>query len=141
MDDARAGLPGWTDEQRRAYQGFVKVIEAPADDPFMAIPHLQQYVDSLPLDEFEQSDWVTLHADLVCFLAESMIVRFGASWQVREAAETPRGYRYVLRLGTHDVDPFEVVAQEFRNQPIDVVRMLATTELNLGRGPEPDPRP
>jgi hypothetical protein len=91
----------------------------------------------MPLDEFETEDWATLHADVVSFLVKVMTVRYGATWQVRDAPDSPRGYRYVLRAtdargASHEVDPFEVVAQEFQRRPIDVARMLASTELSLG---------
>lgn len=35
-----------------------------ADDPLALLAALQNYVSRLPLDEFQQSDWMSLHIDL-----------------------------------------------------------------------------
>jgi len=138
---ARAGLADFAQEMARNFESVAKVVDAPlaeADrDPLSVLPYLQVYISQMPLDEFETEDWATLHADVVSFLAKVMTVRYGASWQIRDAPDSPRGYRYVLRAtdargATHEVDPFEVVAQEFQRRPIDVGRMLASTELSLG---------
>jgi len=141
VEAGRAGLGEFAQELWRNFDSVAAVVGAPAEqaerDPLSVIPYLQAYLSSLPLDEFETEDWATLHADLVSFLARVMTERYGASWQVREAPNSPRGYRYVLRTtdarGTsHEVDPFEVVAQEFQRRPLEVARMLAATELSLG---------
>jgi hypothetical protein len=138
---ARAGLADFAQEMARNFESVAKVVEAPlaeADrDPLSVLPYLQVYISQMPLDEFETEDWATLHADVVSFLAKVMTVRYGATWQIRDAPDSPRGYRYVLRAtdargASHEVDPFEVVAQEFQRRPIDVARMLASTELSLG---------
>jgi hypothetical protein len=141
LDAARAGLHDWAAGLRDNFDSVIELVGAPAGeadrDPVSALPYLQTYLDELPLAEFETDDWVTLHTDLVSFLARAMTVQRNASWQVRKAPGAPRGYRYVLRAtdahgAAHDVDPFEVVAQEFRRRPIEVARMLASTELSLG---------
>jgi len=138
---ARAGLADFAQEMARNFESVAKVVEAPlaeADrDPLSVLPYLQVYISQMPLDEFETEDWATLHADVVSFLVKVMTVRYGATWQIRDAPDSPRGYRYVLRAtdargASHEVDPFEVVAQEFQRRPIDVARMLASTELSLG---------
>jgi hypothetical protein len=144
VEGARAGLAGFAEELSGNFESVAKVVGAPVAaaerDPVSMLPFLQVYVSELPLDEFEQEDWATLHADLVSFLAKAMSVKYGATWVVRESPTSPRGYRYVLRAtdargAAHEVDPFEVVAQEFQRRPIDVARMLATTELSLGAAP------
>jgi hypothetical protein len=138
---ARAELPEFAQELSENFNSVADVVGAPLDqaeaDPLSVMPYLQSYISELPLNEFETEDWATLHADLVSFLARVMRDRYGASWQVREAPNSPRGYRFVLRAtdrqgAVHDVDPFEVVAQEFQRRPIEVARMLATTERTLG---------
>ena len=137
----RAGLAEFVQELEENFDSVADVVGAPLTqahaDPLSVLPYLQTYIAELPLDQFETQDWTTLHADLVSFLARVMRDRYGASWNVREAPNSPRGYRYVLRATdpqgvTHDVDPFEVVAQEFQRRPIEVPRMLAATELSLG---------
>ena len=138
---ARAGLADFVQEMSTNFVSVAKVVEAPLveaeRDPVSVLPYLQTWVDRMPLDEFETSDWVTLHADIVSFLVKVMNAKFGATWQVRDAPNSRTGYRYVIRAtdargATHEVDPFEVVAQEFQRRPIEVARMLATTELSLG---------
>jgi hypothetical protein len=144
VEAARAGLAEWAAESRENFDSVADVVGAPLaeaeNDPLSVMPYLQIYIAEMPLDEFETDDWATLHADIVSFLTKVMIDQHGASWQVREAPNSPRGYRYVLRStdaqgATHDVDPFEVVAQEFQRRPIEVARMLATMELSLGAAP------
>lgn len=137
---ARAGLPGWASQSHRNFEALVEVLNAPAqrsaEDPLTLLPYLQRYVSELPLDEFEERDWVTLHTDLASFVAEVMVRKHAAAWVVREAPGTPRGFRYVLEVrnpsGTGVVDPFEVVAAELRSRPIEIIRMVASAELTAG---------
>ncbi|GAA2535125.1 hypothetical protein [Winogradskya humida] len=140
IDAARETLPAWTTDHRDNYDAVVDVTKAPFGDaerdPITVIPYLQRYVDQMPLAEFEESDWVTLQNDIVSFLARLEAVQRHATWQVREAPNTPRGYRYVLVAAdasdtVHFVDPYEVVAIEFQQPEIDVVRMIATIEETL----------
>jgi hypothetical protein len=140
VETARAGLPEFVEEVARNFHSVAAVVGVPAEeaerDPLSVMPYLQTWIADMPLDQFETEDWATLHADIVSFLARVMRDKYGATWHVRESEQSPRGFRYVLRnidaRGTHDVDPFEVVAQEFQRRPIDVARMLASTELTLG---------
>ncbi|WP_433306135.1 hypothetical protein ACQP2F_19985 [Actinoplanes sp. CA-030573] len=140
MDRARETLRTWSEDHRNNYDSVIEVIGAPFGDaerdPTTAIPYLQRYIDEMPFDEFESSDWITLQNDIVSFLAREEAVRRNATWQVREAPNAPRGYRYVLIAADasdtlHFVDPYEVVALEFQQEAIDVVRMIATVEATL----------
>ncbi|MEV0568659.1 hypothetical protein ACQEVZ_19805 [Dactylosporangium sp. CA-152071] len=136
-----ADLEDWAAGSRKNFAAVAELVGAPADeaerDPVSVVPLLQVYVNRLPLTEFQTDDWVTLHADLVSFVARVMAARLGAAWEVRPAPNAPRGYRYVLSAtdaqgAVHVVDPFQVVAMEFRQPRIEIARMLATAELNLG---------
>jgi hypothetical protein len=138
---AQAELSTWASDCRRNFQELIQMLGAPAQqvaaDPFTIVPYLQSYLSELPLSQFERDDWVTLHSDLATILAEYMISKHGARWVVRDAPRAPRGFRYVLQAdrrltGDGIVDPFEVVAQEFRTPPIEVIRMLAAAELTAG---------
>ncbi|MFE7890606.1 hypothetical protein [Streptomyces sp. NPDC057412] len=105
-------------------------------DPLSLIPALQNYVSRAPLDEFEQSDWITLHADLMSYVADYLIQKHGASWSVADDSTAPRGYRFVIEATGRDgqirrVDPFEVASREISSPPIDITRMLAAAELTL----------
>lgn len=107
------------------------------DDPLrLAIP-LQNYVSRLPLNEFEDDDWRTLHNDLACFLADLLIRRDGAAWTVKDDPESPLGYSYLLEVtgrdGTaHTLDPYDVVREEFAHLPIEIFRMIANAEVVTG---------
>ena len=100
------------------------------------IPALQGYVSRAPLSEFEQSDWITLHSDLMSYVADYLIQKHGAQWKVADDPSVPRGYRYVIEATGRDgvtrrIDPADVVRMEFSNLPIEIPRMLASAELTL----------
>nr|WP_236070955.1 hypothetical protein [Streptomyces polyasparticus] len=106
-------------------------------NPLSLLPALQNYVSRLPLNQFEQSDWAALHMDLTSYLADALIHLHGVRWVVAEDPSSPRGYRYVIETANSEasakrVDPADVVMVEFRNLPIEVVRMMASAELSLG---------
>jgi hypothetical protein len=110
--------------------------EAYTRDPLSLVPALQNYVSRLPFEEFETSDWVTLHGDLLAYLADYLIRRHGARWCVVGDPATPRGYRYVIEALGRDgelrrVDPGDVIQNEFKSLPVEVTRMLASAELTL----------
>ncbi|GGM21475.1 hypothetical protein ACFFX1_00545 [Dactylosporangium sucinum] len=133
---AREDLPVWASESHQNFEALVRGLDAPAQavaaDPFVLVPYLQAYVSGLPLSEFQQDDWVTLHTDLGSFVAEYMIVKHGARWAIRDAPRSPRGFRYVIETASGFVDPFAVVATEFRALPIEITRMIASAELTTG---------
>ncbi|MGJ5825834.1 hypothetical protein [Streptomyces ossamyceticus] len=114
-------------------------------DPLASLPGLQNYVSRLPLGEFEQSDWITLHTDLVSFLGDVLVRRRGAHWMKVDDPEAPTGYRYFIE-GTgfdgqaHQVEPYDVVMEEFEHLPIDIARMLANAEavLHVSSAPQGD---
>ncbi|GAB3960176.1 hypothetical protein GCM10027614_81350 [Micromonospora vulcania] len=93
LAEARDELPTWASESHQNFEEFAKELNAPAQalagDPFALVPYLQAYLSELPLSQFEQDDWVTLHTDLASFLAEFMIRNHAASWVVREAPNSP----------------------------------------------------
>ncbi len=141
LDTARADLPNFIAEMRDNFESVAEVVGAPLDqvaaDPPSIVGYLQLFVDRLPVDEMEQDDWVTLHTDLVSVVARLMQHYLGASWEVAADAKPP-GYRYRLaatdRNGlVHRVDPFEVVAVELQQRPIDVARIVASAQLSLGQ--------
>jgi hypothetical protein len=141
----RASTPGpdlerWIEEGRTTILDIADMLGVPADtynsDPLNLVPVLQNYVSRLPLSQFEQSDWVTLHSDLMSYVADFLIRRHGARWLVVDDSTTPRGYRYVIEAEGRDgetrrIDPADVVRAEFDNSPIGITRMLASAELTL----------
>jgi hypothetical protein len=147
---ARASAPDpnlerWIEEGRRTIIDIADMLgvlpDAYTRDPLNLIPALQNYVSRLPLGQFEQSDWVTLHSDLLSYVADFLIQRHGARWDVVDDSTTPRGYRYVIEAQGHDgeirrIDPADVVMTEFDNLPIEITRMLASAELTLHLTPQ-----
>jgi hypothetical protein len=140
-------LQGWIEEGRRNIIDVADMLGVPPDvygrDPMSLIPALQDYVSRAPLDEFEQSDWVTLHADLMSYIADYLIQKHGARWDVADDPTAPRGYRFVIEATGRDgqtrrVDPADVVRKEFSSLPIEITRMLASAELTLGLSPRDD---
>lgn len=112
-------------------------------DPLAALPGLQSYVSRLPLDEFEQSDWLTLHTDLVSFLGDVLVRRRGGQWKKVEDSNSPAGYRYFIEATGRDgnvrqVEPYDVVMEEFEHLPIEIGRMIANAEAVLHVGVIPD---
>ncbi|MFD4943985.1 hypothetical protein ACFVYE_02465 [Streptomyces sp. NPDC058239] len=141
----RAGVPEpdlerWAEEGRQTIIDIADMLGVPpavyTRDPLNLIPALQNYVSRLPLDQFEQSDWSTLHSDLMSYVSDFLIQRHGARWVVVDDSTAPRGYRYVIEAEDRDgvnrkIDPADVVMAEFGNLPIEITRMLASAELTL----------
>ncbi|MFG2411128.1 hypothetical protein [Streptomyces goshikiensis] len=133
-------LQGWMEEGRRNVVDVADMLGVPpemyAHDPMSLIPALQEYVSRAPLNEFEQADWVTLHSDLMSYVADYLVQKHGARWTVAEDPAVPRGYRFVIEATGRDeqirrIDPIDVVMKEFSTLPVDITRMLATVELAL----------
>ncbi|MFI6939625.1 hypothetical protein ACIBI4_10150 [Streptomyces sp. NPDC050418] len=151
------GVPGpdlerWTEEGHLNIVGVARMLGVPEDvyesDPIALIPALQQYVERLPLAQFEESDWVTLQTDLMSYLADFLVRRHGARWALAEDPASPRGYRYVVEAAgldgvTRRLDPASAVVREVRHAPIEITRMLAAAELDLHlvRAPGAQPAP
>ncbi|MYS12349.1 hypothetical protein [Streptomyces sp. SID4982] len=134
-------LDGWAEGERHnvlEVAGMLGVSpEAYRAEPANLVPALQDYVSRAPFEEFEQSDRITMHADLMSYVADYLIRKHGARWSVDSDSTTPCGYRYVVEAvgrdgRTRQLDPLQTVAQEFAHPPVDIVRMLAGAELTLG---------
>ncbi|MFD7629173.1 hypothetical protein ACFV7Q_24605 [Streptomyces sp. NPDC059851] len=134
-------LQGWVEEGRRNIVDVADMLgvapETYTRDPMGLVPALQAYVSGAPLGEFEQSDWITLHGDLMSYVADYLVQKYGARWQVADDPGVPRGYRYVIEATGRDgvtrrIDPADVVRKEFSSLPIEIPRMLAGAELTLG---------
>ncbi|MBT1183457.1 hypothetical protein HET69_05410 [Streptomyces sp. CJ_13] len=128
------------EEGRRNVVDVADMLGVPPEmythDPMSLIPALQEYVSRAPLNEFEQADWVTLHSDLMSYVADYLVQKHGARWTVAEDPAVPRGYRFVIEATGRDeqirrIDPIDVVMKEFSSLPVDITRMLVTVELAL----------
>ncbi|MCX5341820.1 hypothetical protein [Streptomyces atratus] len=138
-------LERWIEEGRQTVIDIADMLGAPSAaytrDPLTLIPALQNYVSRLPLGQFEQSDWATLHSDLMSYVSDFLIQRYDARWLVVNDSTTPRGYRYVIEVedrddGNRTIDPSDVVMAEFANLPIAITRMLSRAELTLRLTPQ-----
>ncbi|GLX18833.1 hypothetical protein Slala02_50650 [Streptomyces lavendulae subsp. lavendulae] len=138
-------LQEWHDGNHANARGIADMLGIPpetyAADPLALIPALQDYVDRAPLDEFEQSDWITFRCDLVSYLADVIIRRHGAAWRIADDPRHPRGYCHVLEArgqdgNIHRVDPLDVIALELREPRIEIVSMITTAEYTLHLCPE-----
>ncbi|MFE2527588.1 hypothetical protein ACFXEL_25460 [Streptomyces sp. NPDC059382] len=138
--ESEPDLQGWIEEGHRNIVDVADMLGVPpaiyTRDPMTLIPALQEYVTRAPLGEFEQSDWITLHSDLMSYVADYLIQKHGARWEVADDPSAPRGYRYVIEATGRDgvvrrIDPADVVRKEFSSLPIEIPRMLASAELTL----------
>lgn len=137
----------WTEGAHRNAASLASVLgvspERYAEDPLVLLPGLQSYVDRLPLGEFEQSDWITLHTDLTSYLGDLLVRRHGAVWTKVDDATSPAGYRYLVEATgldgkRHRVEPYDVVMEEFENLPVEIGRMVANAEAVLDLTPVVD---
>ncbi|OKJ00563.1 hypothetical protein AMK18_18155 [Streptomyces sp. CB01249] len=133
-------LKRWTEEGRLTIIDVADMLGVPPEiytsDPLNLAPALQNHTSRLPFHEFEQSDWITLQTDLMAYVADFLIQRHGAKWAAVPDSTTPRGYRYAIEATGRDgrtrtADPTEIVREELKNSPIDIIRMLASAELTL----------
>lgn len=139
-DGAGIEVLEWTEGAHRNAVGVATMLgvapERYAEDPLALLPNLQNYVDRLPLSEFEQSDWITLHTDLTSYLGDLLVRRRSAAWRKVTDQSSPAGYRYVIEAKGLDgkmyrVEPYDVVMEEFENLPIEIGRMIANAEVVL----------
>lgn len=111
----------WADGAHRNAVAVASMLgvapERYAADPLSLLPGLQNYVDRLPLGEFEQSDWITLHTDLTAYLGDLLVRRRDARWTRAEDATSPVGHRFLVEATGLDgkrraVEPYDVVMED-----------------------------
>ncbi|GAA0924414.1 hypothetical protein GCM10009549_45020 [Streptomyces thermoalcalitolerans] len=141
MRPREADTRKWAEDRHRNAIEVAGMLGIPPEvytrDPMTVIPALDDYASRAPLNEFEESDWITLHLDLVSFLADFLTQKYDARWILEDDPEGPVGHRYVIEATgfdgqTHRIDPVDIVRMEFSSPPIEIARLLATAELNLG---------
>lgn len=144
-DDLAAAAEGWAEGAHRNAQHLASMLGVSNDqfdaDPLAVLPALENYVSRLPLDEFEQSDWITLHTDLTSFLGDVLVRRHGGTWIKAVDASSPAGFRYLVQAEGLDgdvyrVEPYDVVMEEFQHLPIEITRMIANAEAVLHVTPD-----
>lgn len=60
----------------------------------------------------------------------------GGCWKLIDDAKSPTGYRYVIEAAGLDgnlyqIEPYDVVMEEFEHLPIEITRMIANAEAVL----------
>lgn len=106
------------------------------EDPLIALSAWEDYIDRLPLEEFEASDWSTLRTDIVAFFAEILTRRFDVSWKMIENDASNMGYHYVLarkdeRGNLLAVNPFEYVVEQTNFWPFSLSAIFVKLEIEL----------
>jgi hypothetical protein len=146
-DGADADISEWAAGAHHHAAGLAAALgvahEQYAEDPLTLLPHLQNYVDRLPLGEFEQSDWITLHTDLTSYLGDLLVRRREAMWTKVDDRSSPARYRYFIEARGLDgkvyrVEPYDVVMEEFEHLPIEIGRLIANAEASLHVTPTVD---
>ncbi|MFF3860290.1 hypothetical protein [Streptomyces sp. NPDC002209] len=70
-------LRAWIEEGRRNIVDVADMLGVATEiytrGPLSLVPALQDYVSCAPLGDFEQSDWITLHSDLMSYVADYLI--------------------------------------------------------------------
>ncbi|MEV3990250.1 hypothetical protein AB0J57_15215 [Streptomyces sp. NPDC049837] len=139
-DEGTEDIEQWAEGAHHNVLGLAGMLgvapEQYLQDPLALLPGLQNYVDRLPLSEFEQSDWITLHTDLTSYLGDFLARRHEATWRRVADESSAAGYRYIIEAkgldgNVHRVEPFDVVMEEFENLPIEIGRMIANAEVSL----------
>lgn len=135
-----ADISEWSNGAHERAAGIAEMFGVTMEDytenPLSLLPNLQNYVDRLPFNEFEQSDWVTLHTDLSAYLGDLMTIHHGAKWTKVSDPTSPAGYRFLvesrgLNGAVHHIEPFDIVMEEFEHPPIEIGRMIANAEAVL----------
>lgn len=62
--------------------------------------------------------------------------RRGACWRKIDDQKSPAGYRYFIEAtgldgNAHQIEPYDVVMEEFEHLPIEITRMIANAEAVL----------
>ncbi|MFJ4003057.1 hypothetical protein ACIPWL_06290 [Streptomyces sp. NPDC090023] len=131
----------WAEGEAANARWFADALGVPPEvygrDPASLVPALQDYVSRSPFAEFEHSDWITLHADLMSYVADHLVRTYQARWNVVTDDTSPRGYRYVIEAAGRDgqhhrLDPARLVDEELCGLPLEITRLLARAEAALG---------
>ncbi|MFF2555525.1 hypothetical protein ACFVUS_31275 [Nocardia sp. NPDC058058] len=105
-------------------------------DPLSAFPVWQNYLDRLPFEEFEHSDWITLKTDVIAYLFTVLSCRFGCEWQVFADETAPSGYRYLVVAGEEldgiRLDLFRLVVHELDRGETQLLPILSQALSQLG---------
>ncbi|SUD49360.1 Uncharacterised protein [Nocardia otitidiscaviarum] len=141
IEQARQGLSQWSSDCLANAAEMSDILGADADDyvrdPVTAFGAWQTYVDDLPFEELEHSDWVTLRTDLVSYLADILVRKFGAEWDVIADDLAPRGFRYVIVVRDEhsrirSVDLFVLVNQMVASAGSELLSVLSAALRQLG---------
>ncbi|UFS99221.1 hypothetical protein [Nocardia huaxiensis] len=141
IEQAWQALPQWVAECLDSAAAMAAALGADAEDygsdPLTAFGAWQDYLDSLPLDEFEHSDWVTLKADVVAFVSSVLLRRFDCEWHIVADESEKRGYHYVIASASDDgllrlLDLFGLVFHALDSGETQLLNLLTEALAQLG---------
>ncbi|MET8649642.1 DUF3806 domain-containing protein [Nocardia aurea] len=131
----------WESQRREALAEVAAALDAKGidldADPLAFLAILDSFVTGQDYGDLDDDEWVWLHATLAAYVAQVLIVEFGAEWDIVDDA---RGSNYVLMVTGSDglqraVSPMDVVHEDFNEAlPPIVPRILAKAELAAGVG-------
>ncbi|WP_157978425.1 MULTISPECIES: DUF3806 domain-containing protein [Nocardia] len=139
MVSQKLQIARWESQRREALAGVAAALDAEGIDldmdPLAFLAILDSFVAGQDYGDLDDDEWVWLHTTLAAYVAQVLIVEFGAEWDIVEDA---RRSNYVLRVTgrdglRHAVSPMDVVHEDFNEAlPPIVPRILAKAELAAG---------
>ncbi|MCW2914737.1 MAG: hypothetical protein JWN52_2805 [Actinomycetia bacterium] len=141
IDQARQGLEEWAQGGRDAVfsmaEEFGASRETVEEDPLRLLPLWDDFVASLPLDEFDDDDWFWLQSQIAAYVAYVLVHVHGGRWEVAGDASAPQDFKYVVTVAgwdgaEHQVDVFDLAYEELGHRPPVVTRMLGNAEVLAG---------
>jgi hypothetical protein len=104
-------------------------LEAFDRDPLSALLLVDDFVLSMPWQQFETDDWIWIHAQLVAYVAEVLIHHYGGTWKAIPAPSPPAGWIPVIEVLGKDrqprhVAPVDLVHEELHRVPQRILRLI-----------------
>jgi hypothetical protein len=86
----------WESQGRAAIRDMIDALGGDLDafqhDPLSALPLMDDFVLRMPWQQFEEDDWVWIHAQLVAFVAEVLQHHHDGVWKRLPAPDTHSGW-------------------------------------------------
>ncbi|MDX6431128.1 MAG: hypothetical protein QOE54_3494 [Streptosporangiaceae bacterium] len=141
IDQARQGLDEWAQGGRDAVfsmaEEFGAAREAVEEDPLRLLPLWEDFLSSLPYDDFDDDDWFWLQSQITAYVAYVLVRVHGGRWEVAGDESDPQDVKYVVTVTGWDgvdrrVDVFDLAYEELGHRPPVLMRMLGDAEVLAG---------
>jgi hypothetical protein len=141
IDQAHEGLEEWALGGREAVFSMAEEFEAAretvAEDPLSLLPLWDNFLSSLPFDEFDDDDWFWLQSQIAAYVAYVLIQVHGGRWGVAADSSAPQDVKYVVTVTGWDgverqLDVLDLAYEELGHRPPVVMRMLGNAEKLAG---------